>query len=384
MFLVNSDLDSGCFAYLDADFLHYETQQTTLFFDAQLRQSGSSMVVVSTIRTILESLLTYHLPAEFALQSIDNTRKNEIESQYNGLIFSIDRWREVLSQQLAARGGVGVANEGVVVANLFLEVLKWARDYQVMFKGYELASGYVHQKLFVVMFHLGIIRRTTTVLDDYEGFNWESNNDKPSLAHDGPPLKQQSVLSAARFMSKLDLARICVCEGIALSVFFKGAHTVPDPYRQWRMAVIKERLKFHTLWDGFGLDPATQSRIVTYMEHTVIPDSVLERDSRMSHPSNTVDPNMLDPTYSHLNYVYENFTREILQFQKILKDPVRMEPNHRRQLVMWTERVWNRVCQPVPAHELRFRSKVFKEINKSIREITMELGRGAGPSAMEE
>jgi hypothetical protein len=222
------------------------------------------------------------------------------------------------------------------------------------------------------------------VLDDYEGFNWESNNDKPPLAHRGPTLKQQSVLSAARFMSKLDLARICVCEGIALSVFFKDAHAVPDPYRQWRMTVIKERLKFHTLWDGFGLDPATQSRIATYMENIVIPDSVLERDSRMSHPSNTVDLNMLDPTYSHLNYVYENFTIEILQFQKILKDPVKMEPSHRRQLVMWTERVWNRVCQPVTAHELRFRSKVSKEINKSIREITKELERDAGPSEMEE
>jgi hypothetical protein len=254
----------------------------------------------------------------------------------------------------------------------------------------DILDGYVHQKLFVVMLHLATVAHTTTVLDNYEGINQsinQSNNDEPT--NDRPTLKQQSVLLAATFMSKLDIGRICVCEGNMLSVFLKGAFIVRDPYGQWRMADINlnERLEFDTLWTGFGLGSGLKSRITTYMMGTMIPESVPVRDSLSSHPDNAVDPNMVPPlnlAQSHVTYVYWSFAKEILQFQDILKDPNRMEPKHRKQLLMWTKRVWKRLCKAITEQELRAKYDVIKEIDKTIREITMDLVRDAGPTEMEE
>jgi hypothetical protein len=105
---------SGCLAFIYPEILRYDTRHTTQFFDAQIRESGGSTVVLYTIRTILDSLLTYHLPAEIALKSIDCPTKGEIEQQYIERIHTIDR-------EVAARGGGGL------VAKLFHAVSHWAR-----------------------------------------------------------------------------------------------------------------------------------------------------------------------------------------------------------------------------------------------------------------
>jgi hypothetical protein len=130
-------------------------------------------------------------------------------------------------------------------------------------------------------------------------------------------------------MSELDMDRMCVCEGIVLSVFLKRPYTLPDPYHQWQMADIKQRLDFESMWDGFDLDNETRRRITIYTQDTVIPDSLIERDRSESimdpHPVPTLDLEM-----SHINYVYLNFLREIQGFPRYIKDQAVMKPEHRQ------------------------------------------------------
>jgi hypothetical protein len=388
---------SGCLAYLDHGILRDDTQHTTKFFEAQIDQSSGSRLFLSTIQTILESVRTYHLPAEFALKSIDATMMGEIDQQYTELIDTIDQILLALGPEVAVGGsvvvgsGADVVNEGDLVANLFREVIQWALKYPVT----AMQHDYVYQKLFLVMFHVSIclyeIGQTTTVLHNY---------DKRGK---GPTLHKQSVFLAATFMSELGVGRLCVCEGIMLSVFLKRPYPQPDPYGQWEMADIKERLEFQSMWDDFGLDPATRSRIITYTEATVIPVWMVAHDSVESHLENTVDPTLLnlhelhldnavDPNkvpllsldQSHVMYVYWNFVTEIQRLQNLLEDKIRMEPKHRQQLLKWTKRVWDRLCKPMTEEEATFKSDTSKVIQASIEEIETKINSGsssdAGPS----
>jgi hypothetical protein len=362
---------SGCLAYLDPQFVIDETEHTIQFFDAQIQALGGSTFVLSTIRTILDSVWTYHLDAEIALQSIDGTMKGHIEEQYAVLIHTIDHWLKVQSQQVAVDGEVEVFNEQDLVANLFQAILNWASKYQGMLdsnvwtsESYRVeVERYVHQKLFVVMYQASISAPTTTV-------------------------KSQLVLSAATSMSKLDMGRICVCEGIMLSVFLKNPYTLPDPLNQWRMADIKQRLDFQSMWDHFGLDKETRRRITRYTQDTVLPESLVAGDRPASDLDNTVVPDTvpaLDMAQSHIVYVYSNFAQEMRRFHHILRDDIGMEPKHRQRFVKWIQRVWARLCKPITEEEAAYKSTVDRNINESIKRIKYPIksssGSDAGPSS---
>jgi hypothetical protein len=353
---------SGCLAYLDPVTSTIDAEHTTLFFAVLVGRFPANQLVFSTIRTILDSLLTYHLPAEIALQSIDDTMKAGIEEPYIELINDIHRLLNPQTTQVAINEEVVIdiaslpVDGEAVVTNLLYGVIEWAKGYKDRLgdlfilrdrKNYDQLADYVHQKMFVVMLQVFEIAQNRMV-------------------------KDKARFLAAAFMSKLDMDRLCVCEGIMLAAFLKRPYPFTDPNGQWEKADIKQRLKLQTMWDDFLLVDATKPGITTYMDNTVVPDRVQPSDQPESHQDDSMVPSRMEPDHpprSHVEYICYNFFDEMKVFLGLV-EVTEMKPNHREQLLTWTDRVWDRLCKPIIPEPKMFKITMSQNMVDKINPIT--------------
>jgi hypothetical protein len=307
---------SGSFAYLDPGVLDRDAESMAMFFQAMICGAQGDQLVLSTIRTIVESLLIYHLPAEIALESIEKTKKTEIEKRYKELIDMANNKPGTNIPGSCNGRYMGIKVDGVLNA-----VLEWTTDY-IKEVRHPSVVNYVHQKLFVL------------VLQVYETAMQHEKFDISAPSK----IQTQSRLLAARLMSKLDMKRLCVCEGIMLSVFLKRPFS---GLFDRKLAEYIQRLNFQTMWDGFALAESTTTELTAYTK------KIVDRNGVPSMNRNS----------SHGGHFYENFVKEIEEFLKIANDEG-MEGSHQRQVLMWTQRVWDWLCDPDSPNERPFKSKV--------------------------
>jgi flagellar biosynthesis regulator FlaF len=322
-------------AYLDNESLKLDTQFTFQFFQQVTENFKYSTSSMSTIKTILQSLITYHLQAEMALQSIDIHRKNLILTRYRALAFRAD---------LNLKKSV-LFDDGNQLGYLFDGIFEWTTDYWKKAQRHQL-KDYMCQKLFVIMLHiLEITPGRLSVVRDH------------------------SLCWAAKAVARFGTDRLCISEGIMLSVFFRSPFS--DIYNTWNLEDIGKRLAIPTLWeDALGVDPR-KSSITTYMENIMFPVEV--------------PPHY--PPESPYYHVHQNFVKEIMTFVELTHGN-NMKSTHCIHLLDWAAKVWDRLFPEDTTDEqvglkMEFRAEMKKikqqcgiQVDAMMQQLRLE---GAGP-----
>jgi hypothetical protein len=272
------------------------------------------------------SLLVLHLPAEFALKSIDERMKVEIEMKYYKLIGEIDsRMNRLL--EVESSGPSTIIDDATSVNDLVNAILYWASGYYTEEIQQHPLENYVHQKLFVIMIHVSEIPRV-------------------------PGIKKHSMNWAAKSIAKFDMDRLCICEGIMLAAFLRRPFS--DLYGKWGLVALRWLLEIRTLWRDSPLVDETKLSITTYMESIVFPVKLL------SH----------DPAASVHSHVYNKFVKEIMGLVRLTHGN-EMNPRHCIHLLDWATKVWDRLFQRDISNE---HDEIRTEFSGKMEKIKVKCG----------
>jgi hypothetical protein len=87
---------SGCLAYLTDDFIQHDTELTVTFLlhQASVYALNGNGPALAVIQAMFESLMTYHIPAEFVLGTISKDHKDHMDRRYNPIIGWINDVRQ--------------------------------------------------------------------------------------------------------------------------------------------------------------------------------------------------------------------------------------------------------------------------------------------------
>jgi hypothetical protein len=305
---------SGCLAGLMDEVLEIDTQSTRTFFIREIANYAKSAPALSILRTVLESLQTYHLPAEIALKSIEQNQKEGIEIQYTTLIRFIDEHLSGANDQAAITG------EPYCNPPFYQAIVNWANTFlrdseegkRILPQEYAFQKSdfqkYVYQKLFVVLFHVSRI------------------SPGPGVYH------AELTWLAAKSILTFGNERLCICKGIMLSLFLK--HAFKDQDGEWRMIDIRPLPETQTMWDGFLLERTSRAKkeaINKYMKDLIMP--AVSNAVALNNPSDLL-----------LKHVHDNFINEMIIFVS-WADNFRMRLHTCEQLLDWTTSVWDWLFQ---------------------------------------
>jgi hypothetical protein len=306
---------SGCWAVLSQTFIIDDTNDTVGFFNDQVNDYQHNDLALSILQTLLESLTTYHIPAEIALGSFDEPSQRYIEDRYSPVINRIKTQRREIAMDRAqydseAEGYDLFAISDIIdaekksVPELIAVIIPWTRPSQIHIPdNLRDNEKYIYLKIFVLLTHLLTIATT-------------------------PENKADLIQLSAKSISKFDIDRIVICEGIILSVFLK----IPfrDKNGEWEMGKIRNGLKINTMWNDIlrSVERNTAIRIRTFLNDAV----VFEDGSTVTTPSAELSPT---------GHVHNKLITQIIELASAAKD-YGMESAECRTLLLWARRVWDR------------------------------------------
>jgi hypothetical protein len=312
---------------------------TTEFFDTQISIYRSSWRDLYILRGILESLTTFHLPAEVALKEIQSETKDEIKLIYNALIHRIDGHMSAQNNQAV------IPDQPYSATYLCRTIMSWADHNHYLVNQHPRLKYYVFQKLFVVMLRVSQIA---------------------PISEFTPRL----ISSAAESISTLGFGRLCVAEGIMLAVFLKRPFDNFKP--DLEMVKTPTQPKLETMWDGVFTKKALQNAITAYTINLV--NTVL--------PHGPVIP--YNPPESLPRHAYRTFIEGIIQFVGWAAYH-NMKSDWCERILLWATHVWDLVLKANESPENDHSPE--KDEIKNEFQITMDQliasirSREAGPSS---
>jgi hypothetical protein len=283
-------------------------------------------------RSILVSLKTFHLPAEVALQSIRPEKKREIANGYNGLINMID-------DHLAAEyNQAAITDVPYEATYLCYTIIRWTYHNHDEAERKPVLKKYLFQKLFVVLLH---------------------------VSHLAPKSRcsETLVTLTAKSIAEFDIERLCVCEGIMLSVFLRRPFI--NRHNKWVGLKIPKQEELQTLWDGVLGENGAIHPITRYTINLV----------------NTVLPDMgsYNPPESQATHVYRTFIDEIIEFVRCANSH-NMGCHNCGQLLLWATYVWDLVLESDDSLE---KHEIKDTFQKTMHKMIAAFGhREAGPKTL--
>jgi hypothetical protein len=132
--------------------LDYDIKLTTEFFDKQIDDYQSSPNDLYILRSILESLKTFHLPAEVALRTIPSGKKDYIDGIYKELIGKIDGYRSAKTTWPLV-----IIDTPYSATGLCNAIIRWVEQHRELVKQKPHLEKYLLLKLFVIVLNVSQI-----------------------------------------------------------------------------------------------------------------------------------------------------------------------------------------------------------------------------------
>jgi hypothetical protein len=326
---------SGCLASLSDRVVEIDTQSTTQFFSTQIGLYGSNPRALNILRSLLESLQAYQLPAEVALQSIDKAKKHKINKQYNDLIRTIN-------DHLSAPSLPAATGEPRSVTNLCKDIITWTKDVFSLLIQTPPPEKYVLQKLLVVMFGVSRIEEVGGSRD----------------------LQEESEAFLEMLIAYVDdIDRLVLCEAMMLSAMIES--TVSNMHDTSVRTNIQLKLKIETMWGESLVENGTKKKaIISFIENLIEP--MVSNDMPPQNPSVKLQKDFRE------GFIYGTI--------RLVDSAHRfgMSSQNRKHVLTWAKGVWDWYFQRYDSLEKRSNEEMIEyAIDAKIR----SWDSGAGPSS---